>query len=286
MLPVFFGGVGDPPADPPVDPPATPPAGGGFFNSLSEEVRTSPSMLKFQKSSPDDVAKSYINLESKINAKGVLIPGPKATEEEKATFFKTLGRPDTPDGYLFELPKDIHPSLVSDEASQKVFKGIAHQFGLTAEQATGLHGWYITELSNVLKQQDEADEKTRKEAETALRGRWGTTYDTKLALAQRVLNKFGGEKIKPLLEKGLGNDPVIIELFANIGDKLSEDVLGPGGKSQYGGLTPEAANAKIAEIRANPKHPFNDGASPLHKEAVEEMSTLYQIAEGVTSTKQ
>ncbi len=249
----------------------------GFYGGLSEELRGNPSMMKFKESSNEDIAKSYINLQGKISAKGLTIPGKNAPEQEVKDFYTALGRPDTADGYQITLAQDLHKSIVSNSESQKVFKTQCHKEGLSATQTQNLHTWYMTELSNVLKQQDEADDKAMKEGETALTSKWGTTYEAKKALAVKVVNKFAGEKAQELLDKGLGSDPAMLEMFADIGDKLSEDVLGPGGKSKFGALTPEAAQAQINEIRGNPKSAYNDGQNPLHKEAVEEMTGLYTI---------
>lgn len=256
----------------------------GFYGGLSAEVQSNPSMMKFKGKSAEDVAKSYIDLQSKISAKGLTIPNKNASKEEMAEFYKALGRPDTMDGYQLSVAQDLHKSIVSNAESQKVFKEQCYKLGLNSEQTQGLHSWYMGELSNTMKQMDEADEKASNEATTALRARWGTTYDAKLALATKVVNKFGGEKAQEFLDKGLGNDPVIIEMFANIGDKLSEDALGPGGKSQYGGLTPDAAEAKKKEILHNPKHPYHI-SGPGHKEAVEEMLELNKLLAAAEKTE-
>ena len=252
-------------------------SGKGFYDSLSPDIKSNPSMMKFEKASHEDIAKSYINLQGKISAKGITIPGKNASEDEINAFRKELGRPDKAEEYQIAIPKDLHQNIVSNAESQKVFKEQCYKLGLNSEQTQGLHEWYMTELSNVLKQEDEADKKSSDEAMTALSSRWGTMKDAKIALAVKVVNKFGGEKAQEFLDKGLGNDPAMLEMFAKIGESVSEDSLGVGGKSQYGGLTPDAAQAKIDEIRNNPKSAYNDGSSPTHKEAVAEMTALYQI---------
>ena len=251
--------------------------GKGFFNSLSADVRSNPTMTKFEKSSNEDIAKSYINLQSKISAKGLIVPDKNASKEEKATFWKELGRPDTADGYQLELPKDLHQGIKSDAESQKVFKGKCHEIGLSNEQTQLLHSWYMTELSGVMTRQDEEDKKAVNESKTALNAKWGTTYEGKLALANKVVNKFGGEKVLELFKEGLGANPLVLEMMANIGDALSEDALGPGGKSMYGGLTPDAAQAKKNEILNNPKHAYFSNDSKIRQEAVEEMLNLNKI---------
>ncbi len=252
-------------------------AGGkGFYGGLSTEVQNNPSMLKFKDKSSEDVAKSYIELQGKIGAKGVIVPIDGASDDEISNFHKAIGRPDNADGYQIEVPKDLHESIVSTAESQKVFKTQCHKMGLNTKQAQNLHSWYMTELSNVLKRQDVDDKKASDEADTTLHSKWGTTYDVKLALASKVISKFGGEKAHEFLDKGFGNNPAIVEMMANIGEKFSEDVLGPGGKSGLGGMSPQVAQDRVAAIRADSKHAYHN-AGPGHTEAVAEMLELNKI---------
>lgn len=248
----------------------------GFYNSLSADVKSNPSMMKFEKSSNEDIAKSYITLQNKISAKGLTAPNKNTPKEEVIAFWKELGRPDTADGYQLTLPQDLHKGITSTPESQKAFKGKCHELGFNSEQTQLLHSWYMTEVSNTMKQQDEADTKSVNESKTTLNAKWGTTYEGKLALANKVVNKFGSEKVLELFEGGLGANPLVLEMMASIGDALSEDALGPGGKSMYGGLTPDAAQAKKTEILANPDHAYHK-TGPGHKEAVEEMLDLNKI---------
>lgn len=253
-----------------------PSAGGGFYDGLSDDTRNNPSMMKFKGKSGEDVAKSYIELSSKIGAKGLIVPGENASEQEVSDYHKALGRPDLAAGYNLQLPEGAHKGVISTPEGQKEFKEECFKNGLSAKQAEGLYGWYTNKLSNTLTQNDEKQTADKNTAETELRSKWGMVYDNKVALAQNVLSKFGGDKMQSLIDSGVGNNPVLIEMLANIGDKLSEDVLGPNGKSSTGALTPEAAQAKINEIRNNPNSPYNAGDHPMHKEAVEEMTALYR----------
>ena len=252
-------------------------AGGkNFFGGLSEGMRSNPSMVKFKDKSGEDIATSYLELEKKIGAKGVIVPIDGASEQEISDFHKATGRPDAADGYQITVPEKMHKSIVSTPESQKVFKEQCFKVGLNNKGAQSLHSWYMTELSNVLTQQDEAEEKTSNEAKTALHAKWGTTYDTQMALAAKVVNVFAGDAAQDLLDKGLGSNPAMIELFATIGSKLSEDVLGPGGKSGLGGLSKQTAEDRKTAILADTKHAYhNTGAG--HAEAVAEMLELNKI---------
>lgn len=251
---------------------------GKFYEGFSPEIKNHPSIQKFDNA--ESLGKSYVELERKIGAKGVIIPAHGAGAEEVSSFHKALGRPDVSDGYQFQIPENMHKAVVSTAETQKDFKDVAFKHGLSADQAKGLHSWYLSKLSDAHTQQEASEKTARDEASTALRSKWGTMNDTNMALAQKVIAKFGGEKAQEFLDKGLGNDPAMIEFFATIGGKLSEDVLGPGGNSRFGAMNATEAQAKINETLANPNHPYQDSNSPLHAESVKEMTSLYQIVEG------
>ncbi len=95
-------------------------------------------------------------------------------------------------------------------------------------------------------------------AEEILRKEWGSAYAQRLAAAQRVFGRLSLVLQQELDETGLGNDPAIIRRLANLGQPMQE------------------AEAKIAAIMANPKHPWHTG----DPQALEEMQALYRIVKG------
>jgi len=76
-----------------------------YRESFSDEMKTA--LEKF----PDveKLATGYIDLEKDTsrlrNAKGLVVPGEGATDEEKNTFYNSLGRPETVDGYELPVPE-------------------------------------------------------------------------------------------------------------------------------------------------------------------------------------
>lgn len=248
-----------------------------------QELKNNPSLQRFK--NPESLSKSYIELERKIGSNTVTVPKEGATDEEKASFFQKIGRPESADKYTIELSKELHAGVaeMSNPESQGKYKEMAFGLGLLPEQAQGLHAWHMQNISDALKQQEAAAVKETSDSEAALRREWGPTYDKNVELASRVVNKFGGEEAQKLLEQsGLGRNPIMLKLLASAGDKLSEDSLGAGGLSEFGGMSVAAANAKKQEIMTDQTHPYhNDG--PLHKEAVQQVLTLNKIITGATS---
>jgi hypothetical protein len=111
-------------------------------------------------------------------------------------------------------------------------------------------------------------------AEAALRREWGRAYEQNIVQARRVLEKFGDDNIRTIIEEGIGNNPHFIKFLANVGKQMSED--GIKGVPTRATMTPEEAQRKIAEIRGNPAHPYWQKEHPEHIYAMEQMKDLMQ----------
>ena len=248
--------------------------GGSWRDGLGDELRSHPNMLKFE--DVGALGKGYNELSKLIGAKGVIVPVEGSSDEVISKFHNAIGRPETADKYAFEVSKDLHAGVVSTPETQKGLKEMAHKIGLTSKQASELHSWYLKSQSDSMTQQDEADKMAVNEANAKLSGKYGTLLEAKKALVTKMVGSFAGESMQKKIAEGLGADPDFLEMMVNLGEKMSEDSLGAGFKFA-GDMTPEAASAKIDEIRRDPNHPFNV-EGPLHKAAVDEMTALYQIA--------
>lgn len=263
------GGGEEPPAPaPPAPAPTT------FLDGLPEELKSHPSITKFK--DVPSLGKSYIELEKKISAKGVIIPSDGASEQEISDFHKNLGRPDNADGYAFEDIEGLDDRVKPSEESTKAFKEAAHKLGLNPKTAQALRKWYFETQTANLQAFDKATEDEAKETETVLRREWGSKYIENKALAQKVLKAFGEEGLQSFVKEE-GSNPALIRFLAKVGAQLSEDKLGQTGMS---GLTLSVAeaNAKISEIRNNPNHAYHNDQHAEHNEAVAQMRSLYLMA--------
>jgi len=183
---------------------------------------------------PGELANKYLQLRSEYDtlAEGtVSIPGKEATDEEVATFYGKLGRPETADGYEFDPPPEGVPK---DEAFEPWLRERAHQRGLTKEQAKGIYADYY-EL--VGKQAQQAQQK-REEVEAKLHKDWGEKYDERVKMTQRAVVKLGGEEAKQLLETAvladgtrLGDDPRMVAIWDKVAQQIGDDALVLGDQS-------------------------------------------------------
>ena len=178
--------------------------------------------LAESKTSNDDLTAKLGNSIPKI--------GDNPTAEELTAYYKAIGRPDDINGYDIQKPELPEGLPYSDEVVGQ-FKTTAHTLGLTEGQAQGLFKWYMDGTVGAHKADAESRATKRTEAETALKTEYGVNYDANLALMNRAVEKFGGEEFKKHMDDtGLGNNPMIIKTFVNIGKAMSEDTLILGDK--------------------------------------------------------
>ncbi len=252
-------------------------SGKSWFGGLSADLSKHPTMEKFSKSSIDDVASSYINLQSLINEKGTIVPKEGASEETIKAFHKSIGVPDKIEGYAVPKIEGLHKNAVSEAGGLKLIQEACLKSGITPKGFNAIYETYMRDVSGKLTAWDNQQTKDYEAAETALRGEWGGNFPMKQALAAKIIATYGGEELINLLkESGQANNPVIMKCFANIGAHLSEDSLGKLGVSNLS-MTKSEAQGKIDEMRDDPKSSFNDPNHRGHDEAVKYMTTLYEI---------
>ncbi len=279
-----------PPAAPPpsAPPPSAPPPSqgpiigpdGNFIKGWSKQLEA-PETLEAKFTSPKALAKSYGDLEKLISAKGIIKPGPNATPEEKASFFKELGRPEKPEDYGIKMPDKVgdqpypkefwNPKLA--EGAAKVF----HAAGLTKEQAD-----MVTALHNEITMGAKSDFESkmaqqRTENMAALKAAWpGAEYDTNLALAKKAAEQAGGAE---LLAHPLANDPMFIKAMAKVGAMIVEQPAAGARGTSHAGVDPKAEIQAIMNDKNHPWQPNNAKLNPkAHDDAVKHMARLYQLA--------
>ena len=108
-----------------------------------------------------------------------------------------------------------------------------------------------------------------------LKEEWGNAFNDKILAAQRAFSTYGNEDISAYLdETGLGNNPMILKLFAEIGASLGEDAF--KGQAKTGANTPVEAQGKIDAIMDNSEHPYHIQGHMGHTNAVNEVEKLFE----------
>lgn len=174
-----------------------------------------------------DLSRAYLDLHGK-SENAIQKLGENATDTEKATFWNSIGRPESPEGYKFEEVK-MPEGIPYDKEGEFAFRKFAHETGMTSQQAAGLHKWYGDRLVAAHTELEKAGKEIEDKAVETLKEKWGGNYDVNLEMAKRGFDKAGelaGKKdefVKFMNDSQLGNNSLFIEVFHAIGKAMSED---------------------------------------------------------------
>lgn len=124
-----------------------------------------------------------------------------------------------PDGILF------------DDASLDAFKTLSQEMGLSLEQVQKLVDFEGCFLRQGISDDENEKQQILESWAKQTKEMYGPDFEDAVSLAVRAADAFGGPELRQLLETtGLGNHPVIVRTFNEIGKRISEDSF-PGGKS-------------------------------------------------------
>lgn len=213
------------------EPPKTPPADDWRASIDDEKLRDHAGRF----TSPKQLAQAHLDLRTKLSS-AIIVPGEKATDEERADYRKKLGIPETPEGYKFpEVPAD----QLTDEvkAERAAWAKFFHDNGVSAKQAEALINQHAAVSKAILDKQKADDEAHAEASEEALRKEWkGDEYDRNRTFANRafqeVANRAGlnVDELRQMEGKDgrfIFDDPRMVRIFAMIGREMGEGNLGP-----------------------------------------------------------
>lgn len=154
-----------------------------------------------------------------------------STDEEKAIYYQSLGRPEKADGYEFEGDK-LDPKTVAWA------KDAFYRAGLSKDQAKAISGSFNGFVKGLVDADAEQREKERGEAETKLKGELGDKYDGTVEMIRRFWKKHTTTELDAFVnETKIGNHPVFIRFMAAIAKATGEDIS-PAGSPVTGNTKP------------------------------------------------
>ena len=145
---------------------------------------------------------------------------PAAPKEEANTL-----APRPPQDLNLSLPEGI---AWAQDALEK-FTALAQEIALTPEQAQRLVDLEASYVRTERERADKAREEELRSWTEQTRALFGQNYEAEIARAVAAADAFGGEELRDLLaQTGLGNHPVIVRTFNEIGKRISEDTAAAG----------------------------------------------------------
>ena len=212
------------------------------------------------------LVKGYVESQDALE-KRVQVPTDQSSPDDWNAFYKSIGRPDTPEGYAEALKDEGFQWAEGSEVLQKA----VHDAGLTAKQVS-----MLSKTINEMGAAQQADaEKTQDNVIQSLRGEWGKNFDQRLGLAREAVKQFGTEGINEMLSRtGAGNDPAFIKMMSQVGQTLADQGMIDG--QSFGVMSREDAAKEAERITALPA--YSDPSDPDHNRVVEEATRLFNIA--------
>jgi len=216
-----------------------------WYDQLSEDLKNNPTIQKYK--SNEDQMKAHLELTTLLGHDKVAIPKDAEDTIAREKFNEAIGVPKEFEGYKLEDPAPLPGMEVMFDINQ--FKQLAHKHDFTPAQAQGVLNDYRDMLASI--QENAKTEHTANvtQAKTDLSKEWGLAYETKVKLAQSVMNKFAGEGFE-YVNGAIGADPTFLKMFAAIGEKFGEGTIGdlPGTTSSRFTMTPQEAKAAYETI--------------------------------------
>lgn len=170
---------------------------------------------------PSDTARAYIELAQKAD-RMIELPGDDADDEARQAFLDRF-RPESPDAYeLTEVPE----GLPYNKEGEKHFRDLAHQLGLTQQQAKALHEFDVERTKEAVAQQ----QKQQAEGFEALKKEWGDNFDGNVKQAQAAVQQIANtledsELAQRLVQSGYAQDPRMLKTFYGIYQLIKDDSL-------------------------------------------------------------
>lgn len=213
---------------------------------------------------PSAVAESAYNLEKLIGfdkaGRTLVIPKDDATPEEIKAFNTKLGVPEKAEEYKLPLPQNYDPKMTAE------IQGWMHKAGATPKVAEALTKQFLEFSAAQQKTAGDALIASSDKAFADVTHKWGPKAQENLELGKRFAAQLlpaevtldDGSKVsrQDLLERvfnATGATGVMLELFANAGKGMGEhQVLSNGQGGGFGDLSPQAAQQRIAALKADP----------------------------------
>lgn len=251
----------------------------GTFKAGWSKAYGLPETLEQKFTTPEALLKSYVAAERMIgNQNKVAVPGPNATPEERAAFFKAIGRPDKPEDYGVKMPdkmpdgKTPFPKELWNEKRATAFAKLAHENGFTKAQVEVLSKFDIEHGLEAYAAVKGAQKAQIDGAVADLKKAWGADYDANLALAERAAKEIG---LIGADNPELANNPAFIKAMAEVGKRLGEDRAAGARGTSHSQSDPKQ---QISAIMNDKAHPYWKAQHPEHANAVKQMAELRRLA--------
>ncbi|WP_425363408.1 hypothetical protein [Candidatus Tisiphia endosymbiont of Hybos culiciformis] len=242
-------------------------SGNDWLTNMPEEIRKAESLGKFKDVS--SLAQSYLEAEKSLNQR-VAVPKDDSSDEEWHKFYSRLGLPEDK-RYTDKRSKE-------DEEYLTRYEDMFYQSGLSKRQGEKLLNSLYGFSQDLQKQQQNDIEQTRHSHIGWLKDTYGEGFDSKMAVMQAALSKFGTKELAGLIEDS-HYSPALVDLLVKVGETLKSDSLVTG-KEIPAINSRDGALAEIEKLESDPEFvvKLKSKDHTGHEQAVKRREQLYKTA--------
>lgn len=223
----------------------------GWTGKLPEDLAGARDSLgKFK--TVTDLVRAYDSANKLVGRKGVLLPTPESSSEEISAFRKTMGVPESADGYAAAVKPETFPEGIqwSDEIAKSYYE-VAHRHNIPAAAMKDLIALNMKQREFEIQAQAESVMETKHRGLSHLRAIWGSDFDRNLGLAQRAAALGGANP-----DSYGWRDPEVVKLVVRMANMMGEDkFVGAGGALPVG----------AADLRSRAQDIIRNPSNPLHQ---------------------
>lgn len=254
-----------------------------WFGSYSEEAQSLITNRGYDKLTQneafEDLSKGYKNLQSKMggNHDELYKITSEMTPEDRGSIYKALGRPETVEGYTYELQEGDHPELVTH------FKNVSHELGLSESQVSKMIPMLNEQIVGVAQAHQESIQAQNNQGLEALQKEWAGSWDSKLNLATRAAEHFGITNEMQEAIVASGNSAGFIKALNQMGGLMAEGAMvgmsSSDGKAAMGVMSKEEAQSQLSAKQGDPDFMARMRSSDrkVAEHASQELEKYYKI---------
>jgi hypothetical protein len=264
-------------------PPPAPdpsPAAPAFLAKIPESFRDRP-WAKENAKDPETFFKFVDNQNSLVGKKGVIVPEDGAPVEQVNAFLKTLGRPDSPDGYEFQPIEELKDGK-RDEVFEKDVKKVLHDAGIPKSMAVKLQQGFDKLMFSKNKEQVEKDKTDDAAFDKFNKDFFGEAKDTVVANARKILKETLPKEVLPALDKMNAEQmAMVIAVTDSVYKKFGKEdgfrggAPGtPSGAESFDELSSQQRELMKQEGYSDWRHPNHAGLMEKNKVILEKMRVI------------
>lgn len=206
-------------------------------------------------------------------------PGPDATPEQKAAWFKTIGVPEKPEEYGLKKPDNLPEGVPWSDEDAAAFQAKAHELGLTPAQVQAIAAFDLERATKATAKGQGEITAYIEGQKTALKAEWGEKFEANRDKALATAQILG---LDPN-DAEIGNSAKMIKALHAASQLMSEDKFVSSDKAGTGMSRADQAE-DMARNKLNPWHNALWGREGLErqKQAQELRARLLGVKGDVT----